>query len=74
VTLDRPADPVTGSLRAAILCSRYPRWTVVTSLLAGFDLAEPGVVHASQWRPDAVEDHDEHPERSRVYVAVGRKA
>jgi hypothetical protein len=45
----------------------------VTELLAGFDLAEPGVVDISLWRPEAVEDLDEHPERSAAYVAVGRK-
>jgi hypothetical protein len=45
----------------------------VTELLAGFDLAEPGVVDISLWRPEAVDDLDEHPERSGAYVAVGRK-
>lgn len=46
----------------------------VTELLAGFELAEPGVVDVSLWRPEAVvEDLDEHPERSAVHVAVGRK-
>ena len=46
----------------------------VTDLLAGFELAEPGVVDVSLWRPEAVvEDLDEHPERSAVHVAVGRK-
>ncbi|QUQ70267.1 SAM-dependent methyltransferase [Kutzneria sp. CA-103260] len=46
----------------------------VTELLAGFELAEPGVVDVSLWRPEAVlEDLDEHPKRSAAYVAVGRK-
>jgi hypothetical protein len=45
----------------------------VTELLAGFELAEPGVVDVSSWRPEAVEDTDEHPERSAVHVAVGRR-
>lgn len=45
----------------------------VTELLAGFDLAEPGVVDVSLWRPEAVEDLDGHPERSTVHVAVGRR-
>lgn len=45
----------------------------VTELLAGFELAEPGVVDVSSWRPEAVEDLDEHPERRAVHVAVGRR-
>lgn len=45
----------------------------VSDLLTGFELAEPGVVDISLWRPEAVEDLDEHPERSAAYVAVGRR-
>jgi O-methyltransferase involved in polyketide biosynthesis len=45
----------------------------VTELLAGYELAEPGVVDVSMWRPEAVEDLDGEPERSAVHVAVGRR-
>jgi SAM-dependent methyltransferase len=44
----------------------------VGALFAGFDVLPPGVVWASQWRPDQPEDTGERPERSGSYVAVGR--
>jgi SAM-dependent methyltransferase len=46
----------------------------VERLFAGFDLVEPGVVWIPQWHPDAVEDLDDHPERSIMIAGVGRKA
>jgi S-adenosyl methyltransferase len=45
----------------------------ITALFDGFDLVEPGVVFTPQWRPESPEDIGEHPERSGVYAAVGRK-
>jgi SAM-dependent methyltransferase len=45
----------------------------VTRLFAGFDLVEPGVVWAPQWRPDTPEDAEQAPERSGSHVGVGRK-
>jgi SAM-dependent methyltransferase len=44
----------------------------VEALFAGFELVEPGVVWASQWRPDDPADIGEHPERTGSYVGVGR--
>ncbi len=46
----------------------------VRALFTGFDLVEPGVVWAPQWRPDDPATVGEHPERSGSYVAVGRLA
>jgi hypothetical protein len=45
----------------------------VTALFDGFDLVEPGVVYLPQWRPEAVDEVDEHPERFTGLAAVGRK-
>jgi S-adenosyl methyltransferase len=42
----------------------------VAALLAGLDLVEPGVVQATQWRPDA----DTAAVPSQVWIGVGRKA
>jgi len=42
----------------------------VAALLAGLELVEPGVVQASQWRPDPGRD----PGSSQVWLGVGRKA
>jgi SAM-dependent methyltransferase len=47
--------------------------TEVERLFAGFDLIEPGLVWAPQWRPEDPEDVGDHPERSANYVGVGRK-
>jgi SAM-dependent methyltransferase len=44
----------------------------VRALFAGFELVEPGVVWASQWRPDQPDESGEPPERSSSYVGVGR--
>lgn len=43
-----------------------------TDLFAGLELVEPGVVPASEWRPEA---HAEIPARSDInpWTAVGRK-
>lgn len=45
----------------------------VERLFAGFDMVEPGLVWAPQWRPERPEDLGEHPEQSVVLVGVGRK-
>ncbi|MER7012093.1 SAM-dependent methyltransferase [Saccharopolyspora sp. NPDC000359] len=45
----------------------------VAELISDFQLVEPGVVYVPDWRPDTQEDVWEHPERSIVYGAVGRK-
>jgi hypothetical protein len=45
----------------------------VRALFDGFDIVEPGVVWASQWRPDPDDPADPHPELSNNYAAVGRK-
>lgn len=45
----------------------------VLALMSGTELMEPGVVWTPQWRPDSPDEVDEHPERSMVYAAVGRK-
>jgi hypothetical protein len=46
----------------------------VARLLAGFDLLEPGLVFAPQWRPDSPDDvFSGEPERSITLAAVGVK-
>jgi S-adenosyl methyltransferase len=45
----------------------------VERLFTGLELVEPGIVWVSQWRPEHDDDIGEEPERSSVYVAVGRK-
>jgi hypothetical protein len=60
---ERTSTPVQLRGRAAI--ARF---------FAGLDLVEPGLVWASQWRPEEPESADDHPERSGNYVGVGRKA
>jgi hypothetical protein len=43
----------------------------VHALMAGTDLIDPGIVWTCQWRPE--HDPGEHPERTRIYAAVGHK-
>ncbi|NKE58378.1 hypothetical protein FXN61_16720 [Lentzea sp. PSKA42] len=45
----------------------------VTALFDGFDLVDPGVVFLPLWRPESLDDVDEHPERFTGLAAVGRK-
>jgi hypothetical protein len=45
----------------------------VEQLFSGFELVEPGLVWAPQWRPEAPEDVDAHPEWSANYVGVAYK-
>ncbi|WP_078959901.1 SAM-dependent methyltransferase [Streptomyces sp. NRRL B-24085] len=46
----------------------------IQALFAGFDLAEPGLVHVPLWRPDEGEDVPENPSEYWVYAGVGRKS
>jgi O-methyltransferase involved in polyketide biosynthesis len=43
--------------------------TELATLLAGFDLVPPGIVHMPSWRPEP-DDEVEQPERSCVYAVV----
>jgi hypothetical protein len=45
----------------------------VEGFFAGLELVDPGLVWAPQWRPDYPQDVIE-PERTSLYVGVGRKA
>ncbi|MEO6082260.1 MAG: SAM-dependent methyltransferase [Umezawaea sp.] len=45
----------------------------VTALFDGFDIVDPGVVFLPLWRPESLDDVDEHPERFAGQAAVGRK-
>lgn len=52
----------------------YPRsHAEITSLFTGFDLAEPGVVSAASWHPEAWDDPRPDAENAEVLVGVGRK-
>ncbi|WP_024799401.1 SAM-dependent methyltransferase [Nocardia sp. BMG51109] len=46
----------------------------IASYLDGFDLLEPGLVHAPEWRPDHPDDIDDDPERYCEFAAVARLA
>jgi SAM-dependent methyltransferase len=46
----------------------------VAALFAGWDLAEPGVVWAPQWRPDPGEEAADAPQLSSTWVGVARRA
>jgi hypothetical protein len=39
----------------------------------GFELVDPGLVYVQQWRPDWLGEVEENPERTGLYVGVGRK-
>lgn len=45
----------------------------VERLFTGFNLVEPGLVWAAQWRPDSPADVGDHPEQSIILGGVGRK-
>ena len=47
--------------------------SAIQGLFEGFEIVEPGVVWASQWRPDPEDPDDPRPELSNNYAAVGRK-
>jgi hypothetical protein len=46
----------------------------IEPFFAGLSMVEPGLVWASQWRPEHPDEVDDHPERAATYVGVGRKA
>jgi SAM-dependent methyltransferase len=46
----------------------------VATLMAGTDLVDPGIVWASQWRPDPTDETDTGAGPSIVLAAVGRKS
>lgn len=58
-------------------CSATPvavrKHAAVVEFFSGFELLEPGVVFAPQWRPEEPEDVGAHPERSAYYAGVGHK-
>ncbi|MER5217710.1 SAM-dependent methyltransferase [Streptomyces sp. NPDC002838] len=58
----RATSPVTARSHAEIL-----------DLFAGFDLAEPGLVHVPLWRPDPEDRIPDNPSEYWVYAGVGRK-
>jgi O-methyltransferase involved in polyketide biosynthesis len=45
----------------------------VSRFFDGFELVEPGVVYAPQWRPDSPFTEDFDPARSHILVGVARK-
>jgi hypothetical protein len=45
----------------------------VEQMFTGFELVEPGLVWAPQWRPEHPDDIGDRPERAANYVGVGRK-
>lgn len=51
---------------------RYRTWTQLRAFLAGLELVEPGLVYASEWRPDADTPADS-PSHSLYAGALGRK-
>ncbi len=52
----------------------YPRSKAeVARFFDGFELADPGIVYTSQWRPESPDDPGENPHQSNLYAAVGRK-
>lgn len=56
------ADPMTSRTRAEF-----------TTFFEGFELIEPGVVYAPDWRPDPGSAETEHNARSLNFAAIGRK-
>jgi O-methyltransferase involved in polyketide biosynthesis len=42
-------------------------------LFEGFEFVDPGLVYVQEWRPDWLGEVEDHPERTGLYVAVGRK-
>jgi SAM-dependent methyltransferase len=45
----------------------------VEKLFEGFEMVEPGLVYVQEWRPDYLDEIQEHPERTGLVVGVGRK-
>ena len=52
----------------------YPRsHAEITDLFDGFDIAEPGIVATSVWRPESPTDTSDDPGRAGIYAGAGRK-
>jgi hypothetical protein len=45
----------------------------IAGFFGDYQLVEPGLVFLPQWRPDAADDVDEHPERFVSLAGVGQK-
>jgi hypothetical protein len=74
---DRPdtAAAVSQLLRSRSTSSVTARsHAEILGLFAGFDLAEPGLVHVPLWRPDPDDRIAEKPSEYWVYAGVGRKS
>ncbi len=54
---------------------RFRNREQITSLFAGFDLIEPGVVYVPLWRPETSQDPLlDQPDRASAHAGVARKA
>ena len=76
VTLDGTPETAKAALKVLDRSeiSAHPRTRdQVLALLAGFELVDPGLVWAPQWRPDPGTELAGQPDRSHIYAAVGRK-
>jgi len=77
----RPADiaALAAVARAAGIESTARTRSQIENLFTGFDLVKPGLVWATQWRPDNEENNnednhtDEPPQRCCVLAGIGRK-
>ena|SRR5437870_2971585 len=53
---------------------RYATRPSFERLFDGWELVDPGVVWVPEWHPDSPDTVDDEPERSLLYVGVGKKA
>lgn len=54
--------------------SKMRSWEEIKEFFAGFEIIEPGLVHAPNWRPESPDDPlVDEPERSMVWAGVGLK-
>lgn len=52
----------------------YPRSKAeITTLFDGFEIAPPGIVSTSEWRPKSPTDTCDDPARAGIYAGAGRK-
>lgn len=69
---DDEVDPVQSVYRRQVENSLYPRGRdELATLFDGFDLVEPGVVWAPQWRPETPDDLAD-ADRSGLFCGIGR--
>jgi hypothetical protein len=67
------ADDLVEEMKATA-DSVFPRTKdEVTALFDGFDLAEPGIVPVSLWRPETPMDDSDNPSEDGLYAGVARK-